>query len=363
VGYKDFSRLITNGPAVPEIDQNVVSDRLMKGSDSAKQLIQSWTPTLEQYGCGQPKDAMNGWAILVVDNEEGYLVEVGDTLENGSVKHHYGVLGPMRNTLFAQANYYLDETLRKYQASFYPDIGVGGAGYERGRRMWNMLAQQQYNNITKGRDNGQIGVDYWMEVLRSRGTQTVTSKDPERSLWSQKPLGLAAATQGADAICKNIGASGESIGLTYCGQIVKPSSRLPHLLSCIWSGLGFPLTSPYLPFYIGINGMPEQLSSGDKEESFAFVFDTLYNLLFQEKTVNGQRTLVPNTGRLKTMIEVWRGFDAASLAQNETIEADVQSLAQEGREDEARTILTNFLRGRSNQAMSEARKWINKWSK
>jgi hypothetical protein len=148
----------------------------MKNSDSARKLIQTWRPILEQYGCGQPKDAMNGWAILVVDNEEGYLVEVGDTLENGSVRHLYGVTGPMKDTIFAQANYYLDETLRKYQGSFYPDIGVGGAGYERGRRMWNMLAQQQYKGITKGEGNGLIGVGYWMEVLRSRGTQTIKNE-------------------------------------------------------------------------------------------------------------------------------------------------------------------------------------------
>jgi hypothetical protein len=102
VGYKDFSRWITNGPDFPEIDQNVVSDQLMKNSDQAKQLIQTWRPILEQYGCGQPKDAMNGWAVLVVDNEEGYLVEAGDTLENGSVKHLYGVIGPMKDTIFAQ---------------------------------------------------------------------------------------------------------------------------------------------------------------------------------------------------------------------------------------------------------------------
>ena len=363
VGYKDFSRLITNGPDVPEIDQNVVSDQLMKGSDSAKKLIQTWTPILEQYGCGQPKDAMNGWAILVVDNDEGYLVEGGDTLENGSVKHLHGVIGPMKDTIFAQANYYLDETLRKYQGSFYPDIGVGGAGYERGRRMWNMLAQQQYNNITKGEGNGLIGVDYWMEVLRSRGTQTIKTNDPWKSLWYQKPLDLASPTQGEDAICKNMGAVGESIGLTYCGQIVRPSNRLPHLLSCIWSGLGFPLTSPYLPFYIGINQVPEELASGDREGSFASVFNTLYNLVFEEKTVKGRRTLVPNTGRLRMMVEVWRSFDAGSLAQSEAIEANVESLAREGKEEEARTILTNFLRDRSSQAVSEAQKWINKWSK
>jgi len=160
-----------------------------------------------------------------------------------------------------------------------------------------------------------------------------------------------------------MGAAGESIGLTYCGQIVRPSNRLTHLLSCIWSGLGFPLTSPYLPFYIGINEVPEELASGDREGSFASVFNTLYNLVFEEKTVKGRRTLVPNTGRLRMMVEVWRSFDAGSLAQSEAIEANVESLAREGKAEEARTILTNFLRDRSSQAVSEAQKWINKWSK
>jgi hypothetical protein len=63
------------------------------------------------------------------------------------------------------------------------------------------------------------------------------------------------------------------------------------------------------------------------------------------------------------MVEVWRSFDASSLTQSEAIESNVESLAREGKEDEARTILTNFLKDKSSQAMSEARKWMNKWRK
>ncbi len=48
-----------------------------------------------------------------------------------------------------------------------------------------------------------------------------------------------------------------------------------------------------------------------------------------------------------------------SAPKSEAIEANVESPAREGREDEARAILTNFLKDRSSQAMSEARKWIN----
>jgi len=95
--------------------------------------------------------------------------------------------------------------------------------------------------------------------------------------------------------------------------------------------------------------MPEELASGDRDESFASVFNTLYKLVFEEKTVRGQRTLIPNIGRLRTMVEVWRSFDASSLAQSEAIESNVESLAREGKEDEARTVLTNFLRDKSSQ--------------
>ncbi len=53
----------------------------------------------------------------------------------------------MKDTVFVQANYYLDKNLRDYQLKF-TGYEMGEVGYERARRMWNMLAQKQYFKVT-----------------------------------------------------------------------------------------------------------------------------------------------------------------------------------------------------------------------
>ena len=145
--------------ADPQSDQGAVSDQLMKTSATAKAFVDAWTPIL------------------------------------------------------AQSSFYLDKSLRTYQQIF-SGYAVGGAGYERTQRMWNMLTQKQYFNITSSVGSGVIDLPYCMEVLRSRGVEAVKSKDEGKQMWCQKPLDLSGKFQGVDAICKNIGASGESIGLT-----------------------------------------------------------------------------------------------------------------------------------------------------
>ena len=364
LGYKDFSRLIGSAYLTKiEIDQEMVSDQLMKTSDSAKSFIDTWTPILTQSGCGQPEDSYCGWALLVVDNTEGYLVEAGDVNDNGTVKHPYAVFGPMRNTVFAHSNYYLDETLRSYQMILSGNT-VGGVGYERARHLWNMLTQKQYFKISSNIDTAIIDVPFFMDVLRSRGTESVRSKDEQKQMWFQKPLSCAVKSQGIDAICKNVGTSGiENIGLTYCGQIIKPSKTYPQFLSCIWSGLSFPLTSPYLPFYIGINELPAKLQSGDKEGDFAYVFNQLYNLVFCEKNVKGKAVLTPSMSKLKSIIPVWENFDGETYKQSIEIESQVAALAAEGKESEARQLLSDFLDKRMNDAIVIAQDLITKWSK
>ena len=151
--------------------------------------------------------------------------------------------GPFRNTIFAQSNFYLDKNLRKYQPIVIPKASIGGLGYPRTRRMWNLLSEKQFYNIDNTESDGYIDVPYWMKILRDRGSLNDNIMD------NLTPTPLAGATQGNDAICKNMGVSWD-FPLTYCAQIIAPSKKHTELLSCIWSGLGFPLTSPYLPFYI-----------------------------------------------------------------------------------------------------------------
>lgn len=268
----------------------------------------------------------------------------------------------MKDTVFAQSNYYLDKTLRKYQYVI-ADYKEGGVGYERARRMWNMLAQKQYFKVTSDAGSGTIDVPYFMDVLRSRGVEGVKSKDESKQMWLQKPLDYACKSQGIDAICKNIGAGGESIGLTYCGQIVKPSSQYPALLSCIWSGLGFPLTSPFLPFYIGINELPASVTSGEKEDDFAYVFNQLYNQVFLEKQIKGKAVLVANVPRLKRMVEIWLNFDDETYAQSIEKESQAAALEADGKNAEAKILLTDFLKSRTDEAISIAKTWIAKWSR
>ena len=126
----------------------------------------------------------------MVDNENGYLVEAGDVKENGTVKHLYAVYGPMRDTIFAQSNFYLDKTLRGYQETF-PDYKVGGIGYERTRRMWNMLAQKIKGrcgfafSYRLHREMGQIASEFddieLGKVLRMRQDHGRRKIDPGRA--------------------------------------------------------------------------------------------------------------------------------------------------------------------------------------
>jgi dipeptidase len=155
----------------------------------------------------------------------------------------------------------------------------------------------------------------------------------------------------------------ESIGHTYCGQIIKPSKSHPALLSCIWSGLGFPLTSPYLPFYMGVDELPRALERGDQPGDFAYVFDQLYRRVFSLSIEDGRPVFSVDVARLKMVTDGCRAFDGETYRQSVEVESRAAALAAQGRESEARKLLTDFLNARTNAALDAANICMGRLSK
>jgi len=306
-------RFSQNLPLYPGKAEYLSIDDLMRISGSAREYVQRWEENFTKYG-----GILNvGWTI--VDPTEGYYIEGLNYIYGDPANH--SVQGPMTDMVFAAGNFFLTERFKQYE--------VGGCGYNRAKRVWQMLIDRQYDCVV-GTPYG-IALPYFMSIWRDHGNIS-----PEEQRMSD----YVPEERGAFTVCCH-GGPGHRTGK---GIISVSMAQHTNLLSCMWITFGQPCVSPFLPFYIGINAVPDMVSI--RANPVAQVFENL------------RLTLEYHPEYRPKITHYFTVFELQTIEQTEKLEADVSKLADDGREIEARVLLTEFVVKKCNEAMSLGSQWL-----
>jgi hypothetical protein len=295
----------------PDKPQHLDSSELMRRADSAGKFVELWSENVTKYGIEFPTGA---GAHTITDPREGYLLEAANWVYDSPDNH--AVHGPMTDQVFAHANFFVTQRLKAVEAGI-------GLGYIRAKRMWQLLIDRQYDScMTFARG---ISLSYLMSCFRDHGNTS-----PEDHRFSV--LGVS-EERDHYTVCTH-GLKGYSTFAYIC--VARPDHT--DLFSCLWMTFGQPCISPYLPFYIGINAVPEDM----RTNAAARVFEDL-------------RLIVEHHPEYRDKItHYWKIFDIHTMEETAALEGKVAVLADDGKPDEARKLLTEFVANKCGEALAAA---------
>jgi hypothetical protein len=310
-------------PPYPGRAEYLSLEELLKSSGSAREYVQKWEENFTQYGY------TSNVGRTIVDPKEGYYIE-GVNFVYGDPKNH-AVHGPMTDQVFAAGNFLVTERFKQYE------MGIG-AGYNRAKRIWQMLIDRQYDcavmssaKTPEGYESS-IGITlpYFMSIWRDHGN--ISPEEQRNSCYVPEE-------RGALTVCCH----GSAHRTAKC-VISLSVERHTNLLSCMWMTFGQPCISPFLPFYVGINEVPQIAST--RANPLARVFENLRKAVEYHPECRAEIT------RYFTV------FEQQTIDQSELLEVDVHKLAESGRDTEARAKLSEFVTNKCNEAMSLGSLWI-----
>jgi len=132
-----------------------------------------------------------------------------------------------------------------------------------------------------------------------------------------------------------------SIERTRAGIIFEIPKDYTDLLSIYFTTPNWPLTSPFLPFYIGITEVPKTLAEGPTNESG--VFQELFNAVSY------------NLESLDEVQAFWEAFDHNTIRDKVQLEKAIVKLVDAGNREEAEKLLTEFCNDRCELAVVYAK--------
>lgn len=287
----------------------IPSGEMMRTCHNAPEFVKMWSENYMKHGA-----PWGGRCNLVVDPHMGYCLEGANfTYNDPSV---YTIHGPMYDQVFASANFYISKRLK-----MIAEAGIG-AGYNRAKRLWQLLVDRQYDATVMQPKMGGISLSYFMKCLRDHGN--VKPEDGRLSAYISEE-------RGDSALCCH--------GLwEYTSNAFIGVSRPDHadLFTCEWMTSSQPCISPFLPVYIGVNEIPEALSTTRAYE----LFEQLRLSVEQHPDYRDDIT------------QKWSVFEIQTIEQSYLLEKDVTALADKGKDDEARQLLTEFVQKKCDEAMA-----------
>jgi hypothetical protein len=303
---------------------------LLRTCGSAAEYVKTWSEDFTIFG--SPRGA---GSTFVVDTKEGYCLE-GTNYTHGDPSNH-AIHGPMTDQVFVSANFFISKRLKAVAES-----GIG-AGYTRAKRMWELLIDRQYDGITMqpapqiktgdkmpafGRGGG-ITPAYFMKCFRDHGN--INPRDGSLSSYVPEERG-----QGA-LCCHGIW---EYTTNAYFGIA---RTEYTDLFTCEWITPSQPCISPFLPVYIGINEVPKAMGTTEAYQIF--------------EKLRAQMDYHPEYRNDVT--QRWTGFEIRTFEESSLAEATAAQLADKGDKNGARTVLTEFVARKCNEAMATCRKMLD----
>jgi hypothetical protein len=319
-GGARVARQFTPYPGTPHYRSKT---ELLRTCNSAAEFVKAWSEDYTKYG--SPRGAS---CNLVVDSKEGYCLE-GANFVYGDPANH-AIHGPMTDQVFVSANFFISKRLKEVA-----EQGIG-AGYNRAKRLWQLLIDRQYDCITMQPSRptqtgdrmppfvrgGGITPAYFMKCLRDHGN--INPREGSFSCYVPEERG-----QGA-LCCHGLW---EYTTNAYIGIA---RTEYTDLFTCEWITPNQPCISPFLPVYIGINEVPESLGTTE-------AFDLFEKLRAQMDYHPEYRD---------DITRYWTGFEIRTIEESSLIEAKAAGLADTGDKNGARTALTEFVARKSNEALA-----------
>lgn len=334
IGIVGFARPSMEFPAYPGTPKYVTEDELIMTSNNAREYINTWSENMTQYGTS---GFMGGSSIgrMMVDTKEGYLFEGANWIYGDPANH--AIHGPMTDQVFACGNFFVNSRLKGKA-----EAGIG-AGYNRAKRIWELLIDRQYDCCVmeaphhRGSENmpyfgAGITLPYFMSIFRDHG-----SLPPAESRMSN----YVPEERGREAVCIH--------GLNYytkCATICNVVEDHTDLFSCLWITFGQPCLSPFLPVYIGVNALPEDIT--EESNPVAKIFEDL----------RLEMEFHPDCA--EKVKQYWTVFEIQTIEESNKTERKAVALVDEGDLAGARAILTEFVAKKWAAGASLGRQWLNK---
>jgi dipeptidase len=114
------------------------------------------------------------------------------------------------------------------------------------------------------------------------------------------------------------------------------------LFSCEWMTSSQPCISPFLPIYIGVNKIPKALGTTEAYELFEKLrADVEYHPEYREE-----------------ITRYWSVFEIQTIEESYLVEKEATPLADNGKIEEARELLTSFVQKKCDEAMTNCQKML-----
>jgi hypothetical protein len=289
---------------------------MMINCNTAEEFVKMWSENHMRQG-----SPFGGRLNLVVDPHVGYVLE-GANFVYGDPSN-YAIHGPMTDQVFASANFYISRRLK-----MIAEEGIG-LGYNRAKRMWQLLVDRQYDAIVAQPDAGGITLAYFMKCMRDHGN--VTPEDGRLSSYISEERGDSALC------CHGL--------LEWTSNAFIGVSRPDHtdLFSCEWFTSSQPCISPYMPIYIGVTKIPKALSTTQAFELFEKLrFAVEYHPEYRDDITH-----------------YWTVFEIQAIEECALVEKAAAPLADKGKVAEARALLTDFVQKKCDEAMAAGEKMLD----
>jgi hypothetical protein len=311
---------------VPDAPKNRSKMELLRTCNSAAEFVKAWSEDFAKYG------GRGSGCTLVVDTKEGYGLEGANVMSKDSPS--YAIHGPMTDQVFVSANFFISKRLKAFAE------GGVGSGYNRAKRMWQLLIDRQYDTITMQPSRptltgdkmppftrgGGITPAYFMKCLRDHGN--INPRDGSYSCYVPEERG-----QGA-LCCHGLW---EYTVAAYFGVT---RTEYTDLLTCEWITPNQPCISPFLPVYIGVNRIPKALDTTDAYELF-------------EKL----RAAVENHPEYRDEVtRRWSVFEIQAIEESCLLEKAAITLIEKRQTTEVREMLTVFVQKKYDEAMATCEK-------
>ena len=309
-------RITKYPPLLPGKPGFISSGEMMRTCDSADEYVKMWTGNYMRHGA-----PWGGRCNLVVDPKVGYCLEGANFVYDDPA--NYTVHGPMYDQVFASANFYISKRLK-----MIAEAGIG-AGYNRAKRLWQLLIDRQYDATVMQPKMGGITLSYFMKCLRDHG-----NIKPEEGRLSS----YISEERGDSALCCH--------GLwEYTSNAFIGVSRPDHtgLFSCEWITSSQPCISPFLPVYIGVNKIPKALGTTEAYGLFEKLRAAVeYHPEYREDITRH-----------------WSVFEIQTIEESYLLERSAAPLADKGKITEARELLTVFVQKKCDEAAATCEKMLD----
>jgi hypothetical protein len=332
IGIVGFFRPALEFAPYPGTPDRITEDELMRKSNSAQEYVSTWSENMTRYGTLGFR-GIGSIGRMMVDTKEGYLLEGANWVYGNPANH--AIHGPMTDQVFACGNFFVNSKLK-----MHAEAGIG-AGYTRAKRIWELLIDRQYdccvmeaapheevNNLPIF--GAGISLPYFMSIFRDHGNLA-----PEEGRLSN----YVPEERGREAVCCH--------GMnhyTKCVTICNPVENHTDLFSCLWMTFGQPCLSPFLPIYIGVNALPEEITR--ESNPVARLFEDL------------RLALEFHPDYAERIKKYWTTFEIQTVEQSYKVETAAAVFADRGDIVGARAILTEFVNSKWIEATSLGKQWL-----